>query len=82
MNVIKGLKKKKTVLLISHRLANVVEADWIYVMKSGKIWEQGTHGELMKGQGMYADLFESQKYLETYGNQIKKGGMSWNAEVE
>ncbi len=48
MRVIKGLKRKKTVLVISHRLANVVEADRIYVMKQGTIWETGNHLELLK----------------------------------
>lgn len=81
MNVIKGLKKRKTILLISHRLANVVEADQIYVLNKGMVWEQGTHEELLKGRGMYAELFENQRRLEQYG-QIRKGEMAWNAEVE
>lgn len=81
MNVIKGLKKRKTILLISHRLANVVEADQIYVLNKGMVWEQGTHEELLKGRGMYAEFFENQRRLEQYG-QIRKGEMAWNAEVE
>lgn len=82
MRVIKGLKRKKTVLVISHRLANVVEADQIYVMKQGTIWETGNHLELLKKKGLYADLYINQKNLEQYGSDDRKGGLWWNAEVE
>ena len=81
MDVIKGLRKRKTVLLISHRLANVVEADQIYVMSQGQIKEQGTHPELLAEKGIYADLFEHQRRLEQYGQRTGNGGTEWNAEV-
>lgn len=51
IEVVHEIAKTKTVLLISHRLANVVDSDCIYFMQDGKIEESGTHEELMKKQG-------------------------------
>lgn len=56
----------KTVLLISHRLANVVDSDRIYLLADGHVAEQGTHGELMAAGGAYARLFSAQRELEGY----------------
>ena len=61
---IKELSKTKSVIVISHRLANVVPSDKIYYMESGELKEQGTHDELMKLGGGYAKLFTAQKELE------------------
>ncbi len=61
---------EKTILLISHRLANVVEADRIYVMDGGNVTEQGTQEELLAKNGTYASLWNAQQRLENYG----KGG--------
>ena len=72
MNVIHELAKTKTVLLISHRLANVVKSDKIYFLKDGKIRESGKHDELMSQNGAYRHLYESQMALENYG----KGGVA------
>ena len=69
MEQIYHLAKTKTVILISHRLANVVQADHIYVMKHGSITEQGTHECLMEQQGTYYELYHSQKQLEQYGKE-------------
>lgn len=69
MEQIYHLAKTKTVILISHRLANVVQADHIYVMKHGNITEQGTHERLMEQQGTYYELYHSQKQLEQYGKE-------------
>lgn len=69
MNVIHELAKMKTVLLISHRLANVVKSDKIYFLKDGKIKESGTHEELMKANGEYRHLYDSQMSLENYGKE-------------
>ena len=69
MEQIYHLAKTKTVILISHRLANVVQADHIYVMKHGSITEQGTHERLMEQQGTYYELYHSQKQLEQYGKE-------------
>ncbi len=69
MNVIHELAKTKTVLLISHRLANVVKSDMIYFLQDGLIKESGTHEELMKQNGAYQHLYESQMALENYGKE-------------
>ena len=67
MSVIKELAKTKTVLQISHRLANVVDSEKIYMLDGGKVAESGSHAELMKKNGKYAELFTYQKNLENYG---------------
>lgn len=66
MKVIHNLAKEKTVILISHRLANVVPSDNIYVLKEGKIVESGNHDELIKNNKFYAKLYNSQMKLENY----------------
>lgn len=50
MNEIQNLAESKTVILISHRLVNVVKADAIYVMVNGKIAESGKHRELLENK--------------------------------
>ncbi len=60
------LAKSKTVILISHRLANVIKADNIYVMEKGKITESGTHKELLSKNGIYEKLWKAQQSLENY----------------
>ena len=62
--------RKKTVILISHRLANVTGADNIYVMDKGSIVESGRHEELLAKGGIYPELWNTQQGLENYG----KGG--------
>lgn len=66
MTAVKQIAKKKTVILISHRLANVTDSDAIYMLKDGKIIEKGTHHELMGIKGTYANLFTEQSELENY----------------
>lgn len=61
---IKELSKSKSVIVISHRLANVVPSDLIYYMESGELMESGTHEELMAKNGGYAKLYTTQKNLE------------------
>ena len=61
---------KKTVILISHRLANVTGSDNIYVMEKGSIVESGKHEKLYAEGGVYAGLWNTQQSLENYG----KGG--------
>lgn len=78
MKEILGLAGEKTVILISHRLANVVDSDRIYVMEQGRIVQKGSHQELLKDKGVYADLWNGQQSLENYGadhykqEQVKK----------
>ncbi len=69
MQVIHEIAKTKTVLLISHRLANVVKSDQIYFLKDGEIKESGKHDELMNLNGAYRHLYESQMALENYGKE-------------
>ena len=64
------LAKSKTVILISHRLANVVDADNIYVMQDGNTVESGTHTELLKNNSVYAKLYNSQIQLENYTKEV------------
>ena len=66
MRRIYKLAGEKTVILISHRLANVVNADKIYVLAGGSIAEQGTHDDLLAQKGVYANLWNSQLELENY----------------
>lgn len=66
MSVIRELAKTNSVLLISHRLANVVNSDDIYMLKDGNIVESGTHDELIANEKAYADMYESQMKLEKY----------------
>lgn len=67
MAVVRKLAKTKTVLLISHRLANVVSADQIYVLKDGMIVGKGQHEALCKEDGYYHRLFRQQSALEQFG---------------
>ena len=64
MNNIKELSKEKSVIVISHRLANVVAADTIYFIEDGEVKEHGTHNELMNMHEGYAKLYTTQKKLE------------------
>ena len=64
MKNIKEMSENKSVIVISHRLANVVPADNIYFMQDGQVKESGSHAELMEQKGEYAQLFNAQKQLE------------------
>lgn len=67
MEVVRELAKSKTILLISHRLSNVITSNCIYLLKGGRIQESGTHKQLMEKGGSYYHLYESQRSLEQYG---------------
>jgi len=64
MNNIKELSKEKSVIVISHRLANIIAADTIYYIEDGEVKENGTHNELMNMHEGYAKLYTTQKKLE------------------
>lgn len=64
MHNIKAMSAEKAVVVISHRLANVVPADNIYFMEEGEVKERGSHAQLMAASGGYAKLFNAQKELE------------------
>jgi len=72
MAQIHQLAKTKTVILISHRLANVVGADNIYVLDKGSIAESGSHKDLLSADRAYAKLWNAQQELENYA----KGGVA------
>ena len=71
MDVIRQLAETRTVLLISHRLANVVSSDCICMLDQGLIREQGTHQQLMEQKGSYCKLYESQQQLEKWSEDRK-----------
>ena len=64
MKNVQDMSRRKSVIVISHRLANVVPADNIYYMEDGKVKESGSHAELMAQNGGYAKLYVTQKALE------------------
>lgn len=68
--------KDKTMLFISHRLSSVQSADWIFMLEQGGIIEEGTHIQLMKQNGQYADMYRKQakNYLAT-DNLLKGDGV-------
>ncbi|VYS96593.1 ATP-binding/permease protein CydD [uncultured Blautia sp.] len=77
MSQIYELAKTKTVILISHRLANVTGADNIYVIDKGNVAETGDHKNLLARSGTYTKLWNAQQELENYakggrGNEAKR----------
>lgn len=71
MEQIFELAKTKTVIVISHRLANTAKADLIYAMEKGEVRECGTHDELVQKNGLYAKLWNAQQSLEA----VRNGGV-------
>lgn len=72
MEQIIRLSKEKTVILITHRLANAAGADRIYCMQEGCAAEAGTHRELVERGGVYAKLWNAQQTLENYGKDEER----------
>lgn len=72
MEVIHELAKSRTILLISHRLANVVGSDCIFMLENGRVAEAGKHEELLKKGGSYSRLFREQSELERYSEKHKE----------
>lgn len=71
MELIMELAKKKTIILISHRLANVKNADCIYVLQKGNIAGSGTHEQLLAQKGEFARLWNAQQSLENFGKEAQ-----------
>ena len=69
MAEIHALAGRKTVILISHRLANVTVSDNIYVLDGGALAGQGTHEALLRAGGVYARLWDAQQALENYAKE-------------
>ena len=73
MELVIELAKTKTVILISHRLANVKNADCIYVLQKGGIVESGAHERLLAQKGEFARLWNTQQSLENFGKGVGLG---------
>ena len=71
MAVIQELAKSKIILLISHRLANVVKSNKIYFLQNGTITEEGSHEHLLAANGEYSKLYKKQKELEAFAGGAK-----------
>ena len=57
----------KTVIMVTHRMANAADADHVVVLEHGRVAEQGTHAELMRANGTYTKLFYAQQTVENVG---------------
>lgn len=67
LSQIENMKSAKTIIMISHRLANVQNADCIYALEKGSIADYGTHSQLLQKGGVYAKLWKTQSELENFG---------------
>ncbi len=64
LHELRDTTRGKTVLVISHRISAVRDADLIVVLDDGRIMETGTHEELVARGGLYADIFQQQALEE------------------
>ena len=68
LQIIRALANRgKTVIMVTHRMANAADADHVVVFERGRVAEQGTHAELMRANGTYAKLFHAQQTVENIG---------------
>ena len=68
LQIIRALTNRgKTVIMVTHRMANAADADHVVVFEHGRVAEQGTHVELMRANGTYAKLFHAQQTVENIG---------------
>lgn len=61
----------KTVIMVTHRMANAADADHVVVFERGRVVEQGAHAELMRANGTYAKLFHAQQTVENVGMRLQ-----------
>ena len=74
-DILKALRKErkdKTTLIAAHRLTSVMNADLILVLRNGQIVERGTHKELLKLNGWYADMWRKQELEEKVGGEVNE----------
>ncbi len=76
MGLLQTLTQTKTVILISHRLANVVPADEIYLLEQGELIAKGNHETLLAGSAPYRDLWQTQQSLEAYTGGVPQRAAS------
>ena len=57
---LRGVMRQRTSIIVSHRISTVRDADQIFVLDRGRIVERGSHDELVRAGGLYADLFKKQ----------------------
>ena len=69
MEQIRALAKERTVILITHRLANAEDAQNVYAMERGSVVESGTHSQLLAKNGLYARLWNTQSQLENFSEE-------------
>ena len=74
MDIVYDLSKPKTVILISHRLVNVINSDRIYVLENGRIKEFGNHNQLIDKNGIYEKLYTEQYNLENFSKTKREVG--------
>ena len=72
IKAVNELSKDKLVILISHRLANVINSDKIFVLENGEINESGTHEKLINNQKTYSKLYNHQMSFENFGKGVLK----------
>ncbi len=68
---IKEVSRDRTTLVIAHRLSTIVDADEIIVLKGGEIVERGNHASLLRKNGEYAGLWNSQQQAVEYEEKLK-----------
>ena len=77
MATIKSLLHDRTAIVVSHRFSNVKEADQIFVFSEGEIVERGTHHDLMRDAGLYAEMYylQAEPYLDEVEQQISSANI-------
>ena len=63
------MRAHKTIIMITHRLANVTDADHIYCLDHGTLAGEGTHGEMLESCAVYRQLWNTQQELENFGKE-------------